>query len=346
MENSKTLITFKRHIILVCLLISLPILGQKQWYFSIEEKHPSESKYLQDQHRILVINNAVVQPKDFGHSTIIDDENKEKIPVDLNKGLLYSIFSAAQTLDESGEFVAVEPLEFSQNKSTNFYSRTPLSYTQSERLCSDYQVDALLILNQLVLYDVLESFSTNEGKYYAYHQAYAQSHWTIHYSGQYKDINFSVADTLLWESQLCYNRAQSLKELPPREEALLYLAQELGNKVGNLFLPSWKTARRYFYEMDELKEGINAFQYQRWEQAIELWKLALDTKDKKTAACAAANIAIAYEMMGDYDDAFAYAAKAYRLFGTWKTAYGRQQQANIRYYQELLQEKKAREAYL
>jgi tetratricopeptide (TPR) repeat protein len=346
MENSKTLISLKHHIVFVCLLISLPILGQKQWYFSIEEKYPSESKYLLGKHRILVINNALTQPKDFGHSTIIDGDNTELVPIDLDKSLLYTIFSTTQTMDQSGEFDAVEPLEFSQNKSTNFYSRTPLSYTQSERLCSDYQVDVLLILNQLVLYDVFESFSNNEGKYYAYIQAYAQSHWTIHYAGQYKDINLSIADTLLWESQLCYNRAQSLKELPPRQEALLYLAQELGTKVGNQFIPSWKTTRRYFYEMDELKEGINAFQYQRWEQAIELWKSALETKDKKTAACAAANIAIAYEMMGDYDEASAYAAKAYRLFGAWKTAYGRQQQANIRYYQELLQEKKAREAYL
>ena len=346
MENKETLKTFKYHIIALCLLLTLPLCGQKQWYFSIEEKHPAEHQYLQDKQRILVVNNAVYQPYDFGHSTIIDGENQEKIHVDINKSILYTIFSTAQTMHQSGQFEAVEPLEISQNKSSNYYSRTPINHTQAEQLCSDYQVDALLILNQLVIYDVLESFSTNEGKYYAYLQAYAQSHWTIHKAGQYRETHFSMADTLLWESELHYTRAQSLQQIPPRQEALLYLAQDLGIKMGNSFIPSWKTARRYFYEIETLKDGIDAFRYQRWEKAIELWKSAIDTKDKKTAACAAANIAIAYEMLGCYDESFAYTEKAYQLFGAWKNAYGRQQQVNIRYYQELLLEKQARESDL
>ena len=149
-----------------------------------------------------------------------------------------------------------------------------------------------------------------------------------------------------------YTRDKSLNELPPRQEALLYLAQELGQKIGGSFLPSWQTARRYIYEMDELEAGLEAFRYQRWEEAIGSWKLAMgpggerlevkDKNNKKAAACAAANIAIAYEMLGDYSSACVYANEAYRLFGVWKTAYGRQQQVNIRYYQEQLQAKQVR----
>lgn len=336
--------TIQFHIILTyILLLSLPTWGQKQWYFTIEERHPAEYKYLQDKQRILVVNNAIIQPKEFGHSTIIDGETKNLIEVDLNNSILFTLLSTVNTMDQSGEFDVVEPMDIPQNKSTNFYSRTILDYNKSERLCSDYQADALLILNQIVLYDVLETFLTEEDKFFTYLQAYAQSHWTIHYAGQNKDTHFTIADTLLWESQLNYSRTQSINELPPRQESLLYLAQELGTKVGKLFIPSWKSARRYFYETEQLKDGINAFQYQRWEDAIELWTPTINNSDKKTAACAAANIAIAYEMLGDYDEAFVYAQKAYRLFGVLKTAYARQQQVNIRYYQELLREKQARE---
>ena len=265
------------------------------------------------------------------------------VEVDLSRSVLYCLFSTTQTMESTGEFDAVELMDISQNHSTNYYTRTPLTFSQAERLCTDYQADALLTLNQLVLYDIVESFPTDEGTYYAYLQAYAQSHWTIHYAGQTREATFTQAATLLWESQLHYTRAQSLSDLPSRQEALLYLARELGNRIGSSFTPSWQTTRRYIYDLPDLQAGLDAFRLQRWNSAINQWLTIVDSKDKKAAACAAANIAIAYEMLGDYASACDYAQRASRLFGAWKTAYGRQQQVNIRYYLAQLQARQARE---
>ena len=332
-----------KYICLLSLLFALPIAAQQQWYFSVDERYPAVRSDLRAAPRIMVVNNALVQPQDFGHTTIVDGDSQSNIEVDLSRSILYTLFSTTQTLETSGEFDAVELMDISQNSSTNYYTRTPLSYASAEQLCADYQVDALLVLNQLVLYDVIESFPTEDGTYYAYLQAYAQSHWTIHYAGQLRERTFTQADTLLWESNTFYTRAQSLSHLPSRQEALLYLAQELGNRVGGSFAPSWQTTRRYIYELDELQSGLDAFRYQRWQDAIRQWLLPFDGKDKKAAACAAANIAIAYELSGDYASACDYAQRAIRLFGAWKTAYGRQQQANIRYYLAQLQARQARE---
>ena len=332
-----------KYICLLSLLFALPIAAQQQWYFSVDERYPAVRSDLRATPRVMVVNNALVQPQDFGHTTIVDGDSQSNIEVDLSRSILYTLFSTTQTLETSGEFDAVELMDISQNSSTNYYTRTPLSYASAEQLCADYQVDALLVLNQLVLYDVIESFPTEDGTYYAYLQAYAQSHWTIHYAGQLRERTFTQADTLLWESNTFYTRAQSLSHLPSRQEALLYLAQELGNRVGGSFAPSWQTTRRYIYELDELQSGLDAFRYQRWQDAIRQWLLPFDGKDKKAAACAAANIAIAYEILGDYASACDYAQRAIRLFGAWKTAYGRQQQANIRYYLAQLQARQARE---
>ncbi len=328
---------------LLLVLCSLYVNAQQQWYFSVDERYPAERQQLQGKQRILVVNNALTQPQDFGHSTILDGENKGNVEIDLSRSVLYCLFAATQSMESTGEFNAVELMDISQNHSTNYYSRTPLTFSQAERLCADYQADALLTLNQLVLYDVVESFPTDEGTYYAYLQAYAQSHWTIHYAGQTREATFTQADTLLWESNLHYNRTQSLSDLPSRQEALLYLARELGNRMGNSFAPSWQTTRRYIYELPDLQAGLDAFRLQRWNSAINQWITIVDSKDKKAAACAAANIAIAYEMLGDYASACDYAQRASRLFGAWKTAYGRQQQANIRYYLAQLQARQARE---
>ena len=332
-----------KYFCLLSLLFALPIAAQQQWYFSVDERYPAERTQLQGKQRILVVNNALTQPQDFGHSTILDGENKGNVEIDLSRSLLYCLFATTQSMESTGEFNAVELMDISQNHSTNYYTRTPLTFTQAERLCTDYQADALLTLNQLVLYDIVESFPTDEGTYYAYLQAYAQSHWTIHYAGQPREVTFTQADTLLWESQLYYTRAQSLNDLPSRQEALLYLARELGNRLGSSFAPSWQTTRRYIYELPELQTGLDAFRLQRWNNAINHWLTIAESKDKKAAAYAASNIAIAYEMLGDYASACDYAQRASRLFGAWKTAYGRQQQVNIRYYLAQLQARQVRE---
>ena len=333
----------KLHILFLLLLFALSSFAQQQWYFSVDERYPAERTQLQGKQRILVVNNALTQPNNFGHTTMIDGESRGNIEVDLSRSVLYCLFAVTQSMESTEEFDAVELMDISQNHSTNYYSRTPLTFSQAERLCADYQADALLTLNQLVLYDVVESFPTDEGTYYAYLQAYAQSHWTIHYAGQTREVSFTQADTLLWESQLHYTRAQSLSDLPSRQEALLYLARELGNRMGSSFAPSWQTTRRYIYELPDLQAGLDAFRLQRWNSAINQWLTIVDSKDKKAAACAAANIAIAYEMLGDYASACDYAQRASRLFGAWKTAYGRQQQANIRYYLAQLQARQVRE---
>ena len=328
---------------LLLVLCSLSLSAQQQCYFSVDERYPAKRTELKNKQRILVVNNALTQPNDFGHTTMIDGESHNNVEVDLSRSVLYCLFTTTQSMESTGEFEAVELMDISQNHSTNYYSRTPLTFSQAERLCTDYQADALLTLNQLVLYDIVESFPTDEGTYYAYLQAYAQSHWTIHYAGQPREVTFTQADTLLWESRLYYTRAQSLNDLPSRQEALLYIARELGNRIGSSFSPSWQTTRRYIYDLPNLQAGLDAFRLQRWNSAINQWITMVDSKDKKAAACAAANIAIAYEMLGDYASACDYAQRAIRLFGAWKTAYGRQQQANIRYYLAQLQARQVRE---
>ena len=338
------------------LLLAAPIVAQ-QWHFTIDEYRDAARKELRGVRSVLVVNNALVQPNDFGHSTVLDGDHKSGISIPLNKALLYSLFSLTQTLDESGDFDAVELLDVSQNTSTNYYARQSLSASKVQNLIQTYEVDALLVLNQLVLYDVLEAFQTDEGGQYAYMQAFAQSHWSMYFAdATRRSQTLSYADTLLWESKVEYTRTQALNQLPNREDALLYLASTLGEGLGKSFVHSWVAVSRYLYDIDDthIKAGLQSFRYQRWEKAIYHWQqvaneeakgesLKVKGKDNKAAAVAAANIAIAYELLGDYSLACDYANEACRLFGALKTAWARQQQANIRYYLEQLRAKQAKE---
>ena len=345
--------------------MAIPMAAQ-QWYFTIDEYRDAQRDALRDVHRVMVVNNAVVQPDAFGHSTVVDGSTQGGIEVDLERALLYTMFSLTQTLETSTEMDAVELLDVSQNQSNNYYSRQLLSTNAARGLLQNYQMDALLVLNQLVVYDVLESFEVEEGGQYAYLQAFAQSHWSVYYAdASRRTATFTQADTLVWESDIKYSRSQALSMLPDRQEALLYIASVLGDRIGASLLPSWVPVRRYLYDSDNayVQKGLEAFRLQRWEEAIGDWQLVIGSgvqefrglgdeakgerlkvkgKDKKAAAVAAANIAIAYEMLGDYALACDYASEASRLFGALKTAWGRQQQVNIRYYLEQLRAKQAK----
>ena len=348
-----------KHTILFCLLLLVMPVAAQQWYFTIDEYKDAERNALRGVRNVLVVNNALVQPTDFGHSTVLDGKNQSGIEIALDRAPLYNMFSLTQFLDASGELTRVELLDKSQNSSTNYYQRMVLSQERANKLIQMYEVDALLVLNQLVLYDVVEAFLTNEGGYYAYMQAFAQSHWNVYYSDHRPVKTITQADTLVWESNIENTRMQALNKLPNRQEALLYLATTVGEALGQSLVPSWEPVRRYLYNDDNeyVQKGINAFRLQRFEEAIGYWQLVMGDeeassktsktsktpKTTKATAVAAANIAIAYELLGDYSLACDYANEASRLFGALKTAWGRQQQVNTRYYLEQLRAKQAKE---
>ena len=343
------------------------MVGQ-QWYITVDEYRDAERDALRGVRRVMVVNNALQQPDDFGHSTVLDGNHRSGISVNLQDAVLRNIFTITQHLDESGEMDIVELLEITQNTSTNYYSRQLLSTSKVQELLRYYHMDALLVLNQLVIYDVLEAFEVEEGGQYAYLQAFSQSHWSVYYAdASRRSQTITHADTLVWESDVEYTRTQAVNALPERQEALLYLASVTGENIGKKLLPSWEPVRRYLYDDDNayVQKGLESFRYQRWEEAIYHWQLVMGSgvqefrglgdesnvesrklkvkEDKKAAAVAMANMAIAYELLGDYDSACASANEACRLFGALKSAWARQQQVNIRYYLEQLRAKKARE---
>ena len=62
-------------------------------------------------------------------------------------------------------------------------------------------------------------------------------------------------------------------------------------------------------------------------------------EDSKRTAYAAANSAVAYEIIGNLDAAYAAAERAMEAFSSLRSADARQQAVNIRYYQQQLQER-------
>jgi tetratricopeptide (TPR) repeat protein len=64
-----------------------------------------------------------------------------------------------------------------------------------------------------------------------------------------------------------------------------------------------------------MRQAMDSVIVQNWESALELWRQAFNlTTNTKLRAEAANNIAIAYEILGDYDEALKYAKLALDIF--------------------------------
>lgn len=314
----------------------------QQYYFTIEVRQPAAVRLpMQQVQRVLLVNNSAQQRADFGHYNKRNDEAREGSTVDLSMAARQLLFGLYAGLQEQEVFAEVSMLAESQNAENNFYKRSYLTDQQVKNLCQTYGADAVLAMNQLVIYDLQESFLTDGNTYFAYLEAYCSTHWTLHCPGQ-KNVSFAASDTLIWEKEH-RSEVTALQALPARQTALLDMAYYSGEQVSRRIFPQWVAQDRYVYQGKDIafSQGLEAFSHQRWEKAAEIWERCYqEQKDKLMQAYAAADVALAYEMMEQFDRAIAWTDRAIAAIQQKRTAEAVQQYVNLNYYRSLIEKRK------
>lgn len=329
----------KRFLLLFSLSLASFMLWAQQLHTTLDIMHPAEYAISDSVLDLIVVNNMVAQPLGLGHASKIDEQITSDVEIDLSAASTYLLLGATQVLDESRMFASVGFVPEKQNASADFMSQSILPMSKVKQLCYDFQADAALVCNRLLVYDVLGSFLTEDYTYYAYLEAYLVSSWTLQFpNGRYQTFNYK--DTLYWEGE-ADSREAAIRMLPPRQTALLDMAKYAGERFATKFIPTWETVDRYLYENKQVgvQRGMEAFTYQRWDEAIEIWTTvyqqhehARGKSDKQTAAYAAANTAVAYEIVDNLVLAHEWAEKAVQAFLNVGTADALQQAVNVQYY--------------
>lgn len=342
----------KKYLILI--LVTLFYINgiAQQWHFNIDILQAPKVVTELKNEDLLIVNNALEQPIDFGHNVKKDDVSQGSIDIDLSAARLNCLFAVTQTLEESRIFKSVSLLDVCQNKAGTFWHKNLLTQQQTDSLCEYYQVDAILSLEQLVIYDVVENFLTTDEDYYAYLQAFQTSVWSLQYADGRKHQDFTLVDTLIWEGR-AYTRENAIQQLPDRKTALLDMSTYVGEKSALALLPLWETTDRYIYEdaSEVMQKGLERFFHKDWEHSIQLLtevysSPSANSKQKETKkvlllrqAYCAADIAVAYEMLDNYKEAKNWAEKSVKAFGKLKNAEALQQQININYYIQQLNQR-------
>jgi len=341
-----------KYFVHTCLLLLACSLGAgaQQLYMQVEVRQPAQIRLSAAATRVLVVNNAVEQPANFGHRIVKNGDVYGTAEIDLGDAARNMVFAMTRTFEELERFDEVSVLPESQNTTANFYSRHRLTQQQADSLCEQYGADALIALNQLVIYDALGTFMTDEETYYAYLEAYCSAQWTVHYKGRANPFPFNVSDTLVWENE-ALSEAGALGELPDRTAALLDVATYEGEQTAAKLAPEWVTEDRYLYQNKD-EQLVSAFDFVRrrdWESAARIWKTVYEEASRQKAsrrnyenmAYAAADLAVALEMQDDYTEAIAWAEKSMAAFRKIATPEATQQFVNMQFYLSRLKTRKA-----
>lgn len=326
--------------ILLAAILTLTSCSVPRMVTTIDLLRPAEVTFKPEAKHVLIVNNAITQADNIGHyriDTVSGDTISESLKFDSTA--VFCNQSLYESLDESQFFNSVQPLHIKQNYTNNFYKVAPLDKEKVKALCNIYRADAIISLDHILI----NNFT---GEYYLYipYQSYAAldvdvySTWSIHYPDNSKPAYCQFVDKFSWEGD-------DITNLPNRYDALVDASLLTGLNVADRFIPQWEKQDRYFYAPKKplMIQAMDSVAHRNWGAAISLWKQAdRESKSNSMKLYACNNIAIAYEILGDLDNAIEYALRAVKLHQEVLVAYLSEYRAiySARSYYEFLKQRK------
>lgn len=287
-------------------------------YTSLDVLRPAKVEFNVDANNLLVVNNSVVQPPNYGHKTILLNDKNLDVIVPADSLAIYCLSSMNEEAENREFFSSTQLLLNTVNKSNEFFKTNKLTADTIRELCRRNRSNVILSLDNIKVNDDLtEYFMAENATYLNSLEVKFETTWSLYYPNKSQVKTIVFKDTLYWETE-SFNRKKALSDLPKRVDALIDGALEVGRKSVNRFIPYWEKVDRYFYSSENklLKQGIDSVYVKNWKASIDIWTSAYDNSSNALIkAYTANNIAVAYEISGDVDKALEFATKSYYSFG-------------------------------
>lgn len=226
-------------------------------------------------------------------------------------------------LFESGRYDVVIPENRFLNFKENAFFSKEMGWDEVNELCETYNTDAVLSIDMFQIqiitqYEKDTYFDAFDDAFYTA----ASAKMVVVYDALFRVydpieekilIREFLKDTLVWENQArntteLFKRFTTVKQA--MSEAGIAIAIDFSEKISTV----WNRANRPIYVTgdDNLKLAGTLIDSGDWEQAIALWKdTAENSKSKSTKSKAQLNVAMAYEIQGDIDNAISWGLKSY-----------------------------------
>lgn len=335
----KNLIGSKVLLMAVVLLLSS---CSTMMYTSVDVLKPARVTFNPNDTRLLIVNNSVIQPVDYGHRIQFFNERPRLESVNTDSLPLFAIESLAESLAAKDFFSTITIHDKRLNNSNYFFSITHLPFDTVNALCDRFDSDVILSLDRIKVTDKVDEYYLNEeGLYYSTFEARYETRWSIYVPDKTTFQAITLYDTIFWDATSA-QRKHGIKSLPDRYNALIDGALYAGSNAVNKFIPYWTKADRYFFTGGNklLTRGMEFVKMRKWKEAIDMWATLSDSKANEVdKAKANHNIAVAHEIQGELAKALEYIEKSIDNLGNSFMADSKTTYTIIGYYDELQKRK-------
>jgi hypothetical protein len=197
----------------------------------------------------------------------------------------------------------------------SFLADAKLSAEDVVELCLDAGADAVISFDRLLFKMRRDVNATNQGYYDGQVRIDVSGILRSYVPGEPTASKVMVADSIFltnWN----YSPELTNQTLPASDEALRLAARYIGSKYYSVFVPHWETTTRQYYTSIGTLWKMGAAQAERgnWDAARESWITIYNGGRWSDRAKAAANIALAFEINGNFAEALRKAEESYNLF--------------------------------
>lgn len=302
----------------ITLLLLLNSCASSNLYFtSLDVLKPAEVTFPPYIKNIVVVNNAAKQPVSTGHIDINIYDKKTNIEENTDSAAIFATTSLRDEMASVRFFEKVELSTTNQNNTGIFNSTNDLSNLRIKSLCAMYDADAVIALNEIAIADTTQQIKLIEEQFYGYLSVDVKTKWTIYLpDGQKTSVPFR--DSFLWEA-LENDYTVASQRIPKIADAMADACILSGSNTSKRMIPTWEKEDRYFFGSKDktMKEAMDSVSYHKWNKSIELWKTVFETaKSNKLKYRALHNIAVAYEITGNVNDAINYSKKSLDLYSS------------------------------
>ena len=307
----------KRIILLLTILLSLSFFSCSSFrVIDVETHNPSLVTFPKEVQTVMIINNSAQQSDNVGHSYIDANGVLSNKSISMDSMAYFLCMSLGKTIVQSPRFDDVRICEDTIRRDSFFYDIRPIKPADVELYCRDYNVDALISLDKLLITttdvdagNVINRFVKVEIS------GVVRALWV----GQKEMYTIPFEDSLAWymKDDFLYGGTLEVLSEPDVKVAMRYASEYIGNSLDISFVPHWTNVKRWYYKniLSDWKRGTVYADAEKWDEARNIWLTLYEKSVKwKHKAQLSSNIALCYEMDGDFDKAIEYAEISYNLY--------------------------------
>lgn len=184
----------------------------------------------------------------------------------------------------------------------------PLPWEHTEQICYANNSQMLFALEAIKVEDTLRRFSHFEELNYHSEKLlvlFITSFWRL-YDFKQKEIYLqkSYTDTIYFSGYSSFKTLLlAVKNKDVSHSVIKDISYQISLSLSGKIAPYWQQEERQLVDVENsaMKMALRYAKKENWQEAAKIWQQFTSSKDKKTAAAACFNLAVASELIGKID---------------------------------------------